>query len=340
MRGRLSVSDTAFTAYLPGTICRGGTEPRLSLECLDSQDPWLLAPGAIARFAPDRNLFQGHIDIEPGGVRELPPFYSAAPAGDGWIFAGADGRAHVYSRSWEPAGAIDQWGSDIAAIQTPCGARILATRATGIAEPDAIQPYELVRRRRAQSRRSGAGILRTHYRAVVRRQLRHGGFARSPNRTLCGFQPGSHLRFLARSARVRRGDAPALRRDAARRDARRSGSPRPGRRTPPRWPRWFSRPLVRLDAAGAPQPCLAVSWQHDAAAKRWQFNLRPGVKLHDGSPLTAGAVAASLQAALPGTDGCRQPATPSPSAPNHPMPGPAARPGAQRLGWHNGPLSA
>lgn len=58
--------------------------------------------------------------------------------------------------------------------------------------------------------------------------------------------------------------------------------------------------LVRLDAAGAPQPCLALSWQHDATARRWQFNLRPGVKFHDGSPLTSAAVAASLQAALPG----------------------------------------
>ena len=58
--------------------------------------------------------------------------------------------------------------------------------------------------------------------------------------------------------------------------------------------------LVRIDAAGAPQPWLALSWQHDAAAKRWQFNLRPGVKFHDGSPLTAAAVAASLQPVLPG----------------------------------------
>jgi ABC-type transport system substrate-binding protein len=58
--------------------------------------------------------------------------------------------------------------------------------------------------------------------------------------------------------------------------------------------------LVRLDAAGAPQPCLAVSWQHDAAAKRWQFNLRPGVKFHDGSPLTAAVAATILAAALPG----------------------------------------
>ena len=57
--------------------------------------------------------------------------------------------------------------------------------------------------------------------------------------------------------------------------------------------------LVRLDEAGAPQPCLALSWQHDAAARRWQFNLRPAVKFHDGSPLTAAAAAPLLQAALP-----------------------------------------
>jgi hypothetical protein len=143
LRGRLSVSDTAFTAYLPGAICRGSAQPQLSLACQESQDSWLLAPGAIALFAPDRNFFQGHIDIEPGGVRELPPFYSAAPVGDAWIFAAADGRAQVYAHTWESAGAIDRWGSDIAAIQTPCGARLLVTRATSLTEPDAIQPYEL-----------------------------------------------------------------------------------------------------------------------------------------------------------------------------------------------------
>lgn len=59
-------------------------------------------------------------------------------------------------------------------------------------------------------------------------------------------------------------------------------------------------PLVRLDAAGTPEPCLAISWQHDAAARRWQFALRPGVKFHDGFPLVASAVAMSLKSALPG----------------------------------------
>ena len=144
IRGRLSADNSTFTAYLPRTICRGSTQPQLSVECHDSQDPWLLAPGAIAVFAPDRNLFQGHIDIEPGGAHDLPPFYSAAPAGDAWIFAATDGRAHVYTHNWESAGTFDQWGSDIAAIQTPCGARILADRPTSLTEPDAIQPYDVL----------------------------------------------------------------------------------------------------------------------------------------------------------------------------------------------------
>jgi peptide/nickel transport system substrate-binding protein len=59
-------------------------------------------------------------------------------------------------------------------------------------------------------------------------------------------------------------------------------------------------PLVQLDATGTPLPRLALSWQRDSSARRWQFNLRPGVRFHDGLPLVPGAVVASLQAALPG----------------------------------------
>ncbi len=53
--------------------------------------------------------------------------------------------------------------------------------------------------------------------------------------------------------------------------------------------------LVRLDDRGQPEPALAVSWEHDSAAKRWQFRLRVGVKFHDGTPLTPAAVAAAWQ---------------------------------------------
>src|SRR5579863_5776833 len=32
--------------------------------------------------------------------------------------------------------------------------------------------------------------------------------------------------------------------------------------------------LVRFDEHGDPQPCLATSWTHDAARKRWVFTAR------------------------------------------------------------------
>jgi MarR-like DNA-binding transcriptional regulator SgrR of sgrS sRNA len=56
--------------------------------------------------------------------------------------------------------------------------------------------------------------------------------------------------------------------------------------------------LVRLDERGEARPALAVSWQHDPEFKRWEFALRPGVKFHDGSPVNAAAVAASLKSSV------------------------------------------
>jgi len=57
--------------------------------------------------------------------------------------------------------------------------------------------------------------------------------------------------------------------------------------------------LVTLDDYGRFQPALAVEWSHDAAARNWQFKLRPGVMFSDGSLLTAADVVASLQSLLP-----------------------------------------
>lgn len=53
--------------------------------------------------------------------------------------------------------------------------------------------------------------------------------------------------------------------------------------------------LVRLDDRGEPQPALAISWQHDASNKHWEFHLRQHATFHDGSPVTAAAVAACLK---------------------------------------------
>ncbi len=53
--------------------------------------------------------------------------------------------------------------------------------------------------------------------------------------------------------------------------------------------------LVTWNESGQPQPALAASWQHDADFRRWEFQIRPGVKFHDGSALTASAIAETLK---------------------------------------------
>src|SRR6266545_845765 len=53
--------------------------------------------------------------------------------------------------------------------------------------------------------------------------------------------------------------------------------------------------LIELDDRGRPQAALATSWQADMQRKRWTFQLRPGVKLHDGTPLAGNAIAAAWQ---------------------------------------------
>jgi ABC-type transport system substrate-binding protein len=52
--------------------------------------------------------------------------------------------------------------------------------------------------------------------------------------------------------------------------------------------------LTRFDPDGTLRPGLADRWSVDAGGLRYVFHLRPGVKFHDGSPLTPEAVRASF----------------------------------------------
>jgi ABC-type transport system substrate-binding protein len=58
--------------------------------------------------------------------------------------------------------------------------------------------------------------------------------------------------------------------------------------------------LVTLDQNLRIQPGLAMAWQAEAGNEHWQLRIRPGVKFHDGTALSAEVAAASLRAANPG----------------------------------------
>jgi peptide/nickel transport system substrate-binding protein len=60
--------------------------------------------------------------------------------------------------------------------------------------------------------------------------------------------------------------------------------------------------LVRVDDDLRLQPWLAERWEHPDV-KTWVFTLREGVKFHDGSPLDAQAVKASLEQAVRSSSG-------------------------------------
>ncbi len=57
--------------------------------------------------------------------------------------------------------------------------------------------------------------------------------------------------------------------------------------------------LVKIDAQGRPQPALALAWQSESNARHWQFTLQHGIRFHDGSAASAGAIAQILGALHP-----------------------------------------
>jgi peptide/nickel transport system substrate-binding protein len=56
--------------------------------------------------------------------------------------------------------------------------------------------------------------------------------------------------------------------------------------------------LVQIDDSGQVQPSLAVHWDHNPSMSQWSFQLRPGVRFHDGSLLTPAGVAVALNSTL------------------------------------------
>lgn len=128
-RGQLEVAPGSWTARLPGAVCSGTLEP-LTATCRSGDEPWP-TPAGPSRMDPQHNYFEGP-----------PPFYAAA----GWkgvvVRTGLDRRTLVGSDSFLG------WGSDIASVDSNCGAReqVLVTMAVASGESDGVQAYEFSNR--------------------------------------------------------------------------------------------------------------------------------------------------------------------------------------------------
>jgi len=170
VRGRLVLAfDRTLSAYLPGVLCRiPASGATLTITCHASDDPWPIVPTPInasvfpsagsgaapsagvaalaAFFAPTRNYFTGVLSPAVGKVSTVSKFYTAAFVPREkytlWLFASSDGRVHFVDGTNDQPSSFE-WGSEIAALKTPCGAgwQVLATGSGDQAE-DSVRAYE------------------------------------------------------------------------------------------------------------------------------------------------------------------------------------------------------
>lgn len=112
-RGRIQRAADGFRAYVPGATCTGATQPALKVTCTAGNETW-----DQVRWVTDRNL------LESDQVRGA--FYSAIGGG-------------------QPIAGAEQWGSDVAGIDNPCGPGnvVVAAGAGTNPERDQVQVYEI-----------------------------------------------------------------------------------------------------------------------------------------------------------------------------------------------------
>ena len=147
LRGRIVPGQgNTFDAFLPGTHCSGIVPATLTISCRESDDPWPLSDDArlLAFYAPHRNYFNGVVTGTSGTAENNAPFYSAAVVGDRWIYAGIDGRSRSSAVGRRLAPASENWGSNLAAIQSSCTSDLmLVTSNSDFNAEDSITVFRL-----------------------------------------------------------------------------------------------------------------------------------------------------------------------------------------------------
>jgi len=119
-RGRLTMTENALIAEVPGLTCKGTWRPSIMIECQQN-----------GRFTAGRNT------IEEAG---WPPYFARAEVGGEHIVGAVDGRTYIYDASRKQLNSADLW-EDFAVISSPCTSpKILALDSTS----NALASFELV----------------------------------------------------------------------------------------------------------------------------------------------------------------------------------------------------
>jgi len=138
--------DHLADAYLPGTVCTISTQDHLNASCRDGDDPWPLGSKS-ALFNSGRNYFTGA--LFPAAAKNSGPFYALVElnrqAYTLSVFTGIDGRVRLNDGQRESSAPPLDWGSDIAALKTPCGSgtQILVTGGGDDTTTDSLRAFEL-----------------------------------------------------------------------------------------------------------------------------------------------------------------------------------------------------
>lgn len=102
-RGRVQVLDSGeIRVQLPGMLCTGTFK---KMQCAASDEGWII---------PSRNYFKG--------TRGL--YYSLAEIDGDAFQADLDGHTRLYLNQTEPARVLENFGSELAAIEPGCGAKV------------------------------------------------------------------------------------------------------------------------------------------------------------------------------------------------------------------------
>lgn len=153
MRGRVVAGQQhVFGAYLPGMLCQAtGSGAQMNISCGASDDPWPVTAEQSAFYDSSRDYFGGV--LAPGFNLQLTPFYEASAipgaGGSSILLNNVNGTVSlIENRVSEPVHGTENWGSDLAAVHSACGAGTqVVVSGSGAAETnDSLRAYEIAGR--------------------------------------------------------------------------------------------------------------------------------------------------------------------------------------------------